>query len=36
MIGGPGKDFFDCGEGTDVIIDYNPNEDTKLSTCEFF
>ena len=36
FVGGKGSDYFDCNEGTDTIIDYDPNEDTKLDNCEFF
>jgi Ca2+-binding RTX toxin-like protein len=36
MKGGPGRDYFDCNEGTDQILDFNPDEDTKTQNCEFF
>jgi Ca2+-binding RTX toxin-like protein len=34
IAGGPGKDFFDCNEGIDSIIDFNPDEDTANVDCE--
>ena len=35
MIGGPGADFFDCGDGTDSVIDYSPSQGDVLSNnCE--
>ncbi len=34
LVGGSGHDFFDCNEGADRVIDYNPNEDTANTNCE--
>lgn len=34
LVGGPGNDFFDCSEGIDRVIDYDPDEDTVNSNCE--
>ncbi len=37
LFGDDGKDAFDCGTGTDTIMDFNPGEgDTKTSDCENF
>ena len=33
-IGGPGHDYFDCNEGIDTVLDFNPNEDTANVNCE--
>lgn len=33
-IGGPGHDFFDCNEGIDTVLDFNPQEDTANANCE--
>ena len=34
LSGGPGKDFFDCNEGFDRVLDFNPDEDTANPNCE--
>jgi Ca2+-binding RTX toxin-like protein len=34
FIGGPGHDYFDCNEGLDRILDFNPKEDTANNNCE--
>lgn len=35
LIGGPGADYFDCGEGTDVIVDFSILEnDDNTGNCE--
>ena len=34
LIGGPGHDSFECSEGIDRVLDYNPNEDTVNVNCE--
>jgi Ca2+-binding RTX toxin-like protein len=34
FIGGPGHDYFDCNEGIDRILDFNPKEDTVNNNCE--
>ena len=34
FIGGPGHDYFNCNEGIDTILDYNPKEDTADINCE--
>jgi Ca2+-binding RTX toxin-like protein len=35
LIGNTGADYFDCGEGTDVIIDFNVSEsDDNVGDCE--
>jgi hypothetical protein len=35
LIGGKGSDYFDCGNGYDTIIDFEPeNGDTKAENCE--
>ena len=35
LIGGPVANYFDCGEGNDVIIDFNPAKgDTQANNCE--
>ena len=37
LYGEAGKDRFECGPGTDTIIDFNSSEgDTKTSDCEIF
>ncbi len=34
-IGGKGVNFFDCGDGNDIIIDFDPNKgDTQTGNCE--
>jgi hypothetical protein len=34
-LGGPGADYFDCGEGTDVVVDFNVSEnDDNAGNCE--
>ena len=34
LVGGPGHDVFDCGEGIDQVLDFNPKEDTLSTNCE--
>ena len=35
LVGGVGRDYFDCGPGKDTIRDFNPSEgDTKTTDCE--
>ena len=37
LVGGPGKEVsaFDCGEGIDQVLDFNPKEDTPaIVNCE--
>ena len=35
LIGGPGADYFDCSEGYDIIIDFDPARgDTHADNCE--
>ena len=34
LTGGPGKDHFNCGAGTDTITDFPPGVDTKMANCE--
>jgi hypothetical protein len=35
LIGGPSADYFDCGDGYDIIVDFNPAKgDTKAENCE--
>ena len=35
LIGSAGADYFDCGEGTDVVIDFNVSEnDDNAGDCE--
>lgn len=34
FIGGPGHDYFDCNEGVDKILDFNPKEDTANNNCD--
>lgn len=35
LIGRVGADFFDCGEGTDVVLDFNVSEnDDNAGGCE--
>jgi RTX calcium-binding nonapeptide repeat (4 copies) len=34
LVGGPGHDLFECNEGSDRVIDYNPDEDTANPNCE--
>lgn len=34
FIGGPGHDYFDCNEGIDTVLDFNPQEDTININCE--
>jgi hypothetical protein len=34
-MGNAGADYFDCGEGTDVVIDFNVSEnDDNAGNCE--
>ncbi|MCC2648709.1 MAG: hypothetical protein K0R16_1512 [Nitrososphaeraceae archaeon] len=34
-MGGDGADYFDCGDGLDVIVDFNPAQgDTHTNNCE--
>ena len=34
-MGNAGADYFDCGEGTDVVIDFNITEnDDNVGDCE--
>jgi len=35
LIGGPGADYFDCGDGVDEVKDFNAHEgDTITQDCE--
>src|SRR5215207_4284559 len=35
IIGGKGVNFFDCGDGNDIIIDFDPDKgDTQSGNCE--
>ncbi len=34
LKGGPGNDFFDCNEGLDRVLDFEPDEDTANVNCE--
>ena len=35
LVGGLGSDYFDCGEGVDVVIDFNLTEgDDSAGNCE--
>lgn len=34
LRGGPGNDFFDCNEGIDRVLDFDPDEDTANVDCE--
>lgn len=34
LSGGPGNDFFECNEGFDRILDFDPSEDTANVNCE--
>jgi len=34
LFGGPVHDVFDCGEGVDLVRDFDPKEDTATSNCE--
>ena len=34
LTGGPGHDYFDCNEGVDTVVDFNPKEDTMNNNCE--
>ena len=34
LKGGPGNDFFDCNEGLDRVLDFDPDEDTANVNCE--
>ena len=35
LVDGSGADYFDCGEGTDVVIDFNISEnDENAGNCE--
>ena len=31
MTGGPGSDYFDCGDGLDTVIDFDPGQGDVLS-----
>ena len=35
LKGGDGADYFDCGDGLDVIVDFDPSKgDTHANNCE--
>jgi Ca2+-binding RTX toxin-like protein len=35
LIGGGGADYFDCGDGQDTIVDFDPAKgDTQAGNCE--
>ena len=34
LTGGPGRDFYDCNEGLDRVLDFDPDEDTANVNCE--
>ena len=34
LSGGPGSDYFDCNEGVDRVLDFDPNDDTANVNCE--
>lgn len=34
MTGSYGADYFNCGPGTDTIVDFNAAKDTKTADCE--
>ena len=35
LIGGPDADYFDCGDGIDVIMDFNLTQgDDRAGNCE--
>lgn len=35
LIGGKGINFFDCGDGNDIIVDFDPDKgDTQIGNCE--
>ena len=35
LIGGPGADYFDCGNGADAVLCFNPRQvDTHADNCE--
>jgi Ca2+-binding RTX toxin-like protein len=34
LKGGPGHDFFDCNEGLDRVLDFDPDDDTANVNCE--
>jgi hypothetical protein len=35
LVGGAGADYFDCGEGVDVVADFNLQEaDDRAGNCE--
>jgi hypothetical protein len=35
LEGGDGADFFECGDGLDMIVDYDPSKgDMHTSNCE--
>jgi Ca2+-binding RTX toxin-like protein len=34
LVGGPGNDFFECNEGIDSVLDFDPDEDTANVDCE--
>jgi Ca2+-binding RTX toxin-like protein len=37
LIGGPGANYFDCGEGIDEVTDFDPAKgDTLAGNCELF
>ena len=35
FIGGSNKDYFDCNEGIDIVLDFNQKEDTANVNCEW-
>ena len=35
LVGGAGSDYYDCGDGYDVVVDFNPTKgDTTADNCE--
>ena len=35
LQGGPGADYFDCGDGVDTVVDYSPTQGDVISVnCE--
>lgn len=34
LVGGSGHDSFDCNEGSDTVVDYDPQDDTVNPNCE--
>jgi Ca2+-binding RTX toxin-like protein len=37
LIGGQGADYFDCGDGIDTVIEFNPAQgDVMAGNCELF